>query len=364
MMPPLMLVTAALMASTFDTSTRVLQRHLSGPIAQLLPDFAAFAALALCFIVGVSGGVEVALIAAVLVLTGLRQMTVTSQNLRLRHDLEGGIAERTEDLLLLKAEHRRLDSMKQHFVSAVSHELRTPLTAIRGSLEMLSDGEVGELPLRAQPVVAIASRGSERLSRLVNDIIDLERLESGSFGFHPVPCELYPVLKDAADSLAPLSSAAGVRVLVSPVVAQVECDIDRVTQALVNLIGNALKFTAPGGTVLVAAERSGEAVQISVTDTGRGIPEAELAAIFEPFHQIDPDEARQAPGTGLGLAITQGIVQAHGGRIWAESVPGKGSTFHFTLPLGPSNEQVSTGAGTNGDRPAAPTVPHPARLTA
>ena len=362
---PLLLGLAALTAATFDTSTRVLQRHLSGPVAQLLPDFAAFVALALCLVVGLSGGIQVGLIAALLVLTGLRQMAVTSQNLRLRHDLERTIAERTEDLLLITEEHRRLDAMKQEFVSAVSHELRTPLTAIRGSLEMLADGDAGELPLRARPVVEMATRGSERLSRLVNDIIDLERLESGTFSFHPALCDLYPLLVDATESLSPLIRDAGIHVAVSPVAAQVECDSDRVTQALVNLVGNALKFTAPGGTVTVAAATTDETVRVSVTDTGRGIPEDELAAIFERFHQVEPDQARQNPGTGLGLAITQRIVLGHGGKIWAESALGKGSTFHFTLPLGPSPARLL--AGTDNDEvdwESVPLRPQPAQLTA
>jgi signal transduction histidine kinase len=336
---PLLLALAALTTTFFDTSTRVLQRHLSGPVAQLLPDFAAFVALALCLTVGLSGDMQVGLIAALLVMVGLRQMTVTSQNFRLRHDLERTIAERTQDLVLITEEHRRLDAMKQEFVSAVSHELRTPLTAIRGSLEMLAEGDAGELPLRARRVVEIATRGSERLSRLVDDIIDLERLESGTFGIHPAPCDLATLLLDATESLAPLSREAGVRVLVSPVETRVECDSDRVTQALVNLVGNALKFTAPGGTVTVRAEPTGEEVLVSVADTGRGIPRDELGAIFEPFHQVDPDEARQDPGTGLGLSITQRIVEAHGGTIWAESVLGEGSTFRFTLPLGSSRSQ-------------------------
>jgi signal transduction histidine kinase len=333
---PLLLVLAALTAVTFDTSTRVLQRHLSGRLAQLLPDFASVASLGLVVTVGAKSE-DLALVAAVLVLTGLRQMNAISHNLRLRHDLERTIADRTEDLALITAEHRRLDAMKREFVSAVSHELRTPLTAIRGSLEMLVDGDVGELPGSARPIVEMATRGSERLSRLVDDIIDLQRLESGTFGLRPAPCDLNALVQDAVDSLAPLSREAGVQVLVVPLPVpapgQVECDSDRVTQALVNLLGNALKFTAPGGAVTVSVVLEREAVQVSVADTGRGIPAGELEAIFTPFHQVDADEARQQSGTGLGLSITQRIVEAHGGSIWAQSEPGRGSAFHFTLPL-------------------------------
>jgi signal transduction histidine kinase len=329
----LLLAGAALAAATLSTTTPVLQRDLSGRIAPILPDLAAFAALGVCAFSGVYGDVQLVLVVAVLTLTALRQVARTSQNLRLRHDLEQRVAERTDEVRQITEEHRRLDAMKQEFVSAVSHELRTPLTAIRGALEMLADGDVGELPPRAQPVVEMATRGSERLSRLVNEIIDLERLESGSFGFHPAPQELSPLLNDAVDSLAPLASEAHVTVVVLPVTARVVCDGDRVTQALVNLVGNALKFTAPGGTVTIAGELTGDTVRIAVSDTGRGIPADELAAIFGRFHQVDPDDARRNAGTGLGLAITERIVEEHGGTIWAESTPGHGSTFYFTLPL-------------------------------
>lgn len=327
-----LLLAGAALAATIETDTPVLQRDLSGRIAPILPDLAAFAALGMCAFLGVEGGAQLVLVVAVLTLTALRQVSRTAQNLRLRQDLESRVAERTEEVRQITEEHRRLDAMKQEFVSAVSHELRTPLSAIRGALEMLADGDAGELPAAAQPVVEMATRGSERLSRLVNEIIDLERLETGTFGFHPASHDLYPLLADAAESLAPLACDAGVEVHVLPVTARVLCDGDRVAQALVNLVGNALKFTSPGGSVTIESTVSDGGVQVSVSDTGRGIPQDELAAIFGRFHQVDPDDARQNAGTGLGLAITQRIVQEHGGSIWVESTLGRGSTFHFTLP--------------------------------
>ncbi len=121
--------------------------------------------------------------------------------------------------------------------------------------------------------------------------------------------------------------------VVEPTPLPVLCDADRVTQALVNLVGNAVKFTPPGGTVTVGAARDGEQVRVHVTDTGRGIPAGELEAVFERFHQVDPDDARTQEGTGLGLPITRRIVEAHGGRIGVESTLGAGSTFHLTLPV-------------------------------
>jgi signal transduction histidine kinase len=312
----------------------------------------AFAALGLCAVGDIGGDVQLGLVATVLVLTALRQLARTAQNQRLRRDLEARVLARTEEVRLVTEEHRRLDGMKQEFVSAVSHELRTPLTAIRGALEMLADGDAGVLPPQAQPVVEMATRGSERLARLVNDIIDLERLESGTFGFRAASHDLYPLLADAAESLAPLARTGQVDVRVSSVSVQVLCDRDRVTQALVNLVGNALKFTCPGGTVSVTSEVWPEEVRVSVSDTGRGIPEGELAAIFGRFHQVDPDDARHNAGTGLGLAITQRIVEELGGRIWAESTVGVGSTFHFTLPRAPGTPGVD-GPSSDPDRVSA-----------
>ena len=328
----LLLASAALAAATLESGVRPLRTHLSGPLAPVLPDIAAFVALGTCVLAGITGRGQAVLVTVVLVLTGLRQLLLTATNLRLRHSLELRVAERTEELRLLTEEHRRLDSMKRELVSAVSHELRTPLTAIRGSLELLADGDAGELPAAARPVVEMATRGSLRLSRLVDDIIDLERLESGTFGFLPEPHDLGALVHDAVESLSVLAREAGVVVDVSAGPAVVVCDGDRVTQALVNLLGNALKFTPVGGTVLVSTARRGEEMQVSVADTGRGIPASELFAIFDRFHQVEPDDARQKSGAGLGLAITRRIVVGNGGRIWAESTPGQGSTFHFTLP--------------------------------
>ncbi|ROR89244.1 sensor histidine kinase [Nocardioides aurantiacus] len=346
----LLLASAALAAATLETRVRRLLPHLAGPIAPLLPDLAAFAALAVAVVVGVSDTAQAVLVTLVLVVTGLRQVLLTTTNLRLRDDLERRVADRTQELRDLTAEHQRLDAMKREFVSAVSHELRTPLTAIRGSLELLADGDAGELPAPARPVVEMATRGSERLSRLVDDIIDLERLESGEFGFRPAPHDLLPLLADAVGSLDALAREAGVEVRIAACPARVVCDGDRVTQALVNLVGNALKFTPPGGTVTIDARRTEEGLRVSVSDTGRGIPPGELEAVFDRFHQVEPDDARQQSGTGLGLSITRRIVEANGGRVWAESEVGVGSTFYFTLPLEDDGPAAGSVAGP---------VPHP-----
>jgi PAS domain S-box-containing protein len=225
-----------------------------------------------------------------------------------------------------------VDRMKREFVSAVSHELRTPLTAIRGSLEMLSDGDAGELPPMAQPIVDMAARGTERLSRLVNDILEVERLEAGTFEVRPVPQDVGPLVTQTVDSLQPLAADHGVRLIARPVPARALCDADRLVQALTNLVGNAVKFTPAGETVEILVVPGEHEVTFTVLDHGRGIPQDQLDSIFEPFHQVDVSDARDKGGTGLGLTITRSIVERHGGRIAVASTPGVGSTFRFSIP--------------------------------
>ena len=229
-------------------------------------------------------------------------------------------------------EREVIDAMKQQFISAVSHELRMPLTAIRGSLELLSDGDTGELPAEAQPIVEMATRGAERLTRLVNDIIDIERMEAGSFDVRPRPEDLAPLVVDATDSVVSLAAERRVRVEIASSDGSALCDADRIVQALVNLIGNAVKFTQPGGTVRVSTTSAAHEVLVTVRDEGRGIPTEELENIFERFHQVHHADGRRLGGTGLGLPITKAIVERHGGRIWVESEVGVGSAFCFTLP--------------------------------
>lgn len=228
-----------------------------------------------------------------------------------------------------------VEQMKQQFISSVSHELRTPLTSIRGVLEMLSDGDAGRLPGTAHELIDAAQRGSERLSRLVNDIIDVEKLASGSFSLVPRSTDIPELIGDAIASLEGLAASSDVQLRVGELAGRALCDADRVEQALVNLIGNAIKFSPEGGVVVVSAVAEEAQVVVSVRDAGPGIPEDQIETVFERFVQVNATDATEKGGTGLGLTITRSIVERHGGRIWVESVYGKGSVFSFTLPLAP-----------------------------
>ena len=231
------------------------------------------------------------------------------------------------------SELREVTRMKDEFTSVVSHELRTPLTSIRGSLGLLASGVLGPLPEKGQRMLDIAVSNTDRLVRLINDILDIERIESGKVTVEKREADAAELMIQAEELMRGMAAQAGVTLAVSPVTAELWVDPDRIMQTLTNLLSNALKFSPAGATVTLTAERRGNEVLFSVRDEGRGIPADKLESIFERFHQLDSADSREKGGTGLGLAICRSIVeQHHDGRIWAESAPGEGATLSFTLP--------------------------------
>ena len=227
---------------------------------------------------------------------------------------------------------REVDRMKNEFVSLVSHELKTPLTAIRGSLGLLAGGALGELAPPATRMVEIALESSERLTRLINEILDMERIESGSMPMQIGSHDAASLLAAAHDQVRVLAGGAGIVVDVAAASGQVVADADRVVQTLINLVGNAIKFSPPGSAVTLSAVPDGNVILFTVRDHGRGVPESRIEVIFERFEQVDSSDAREKGGTGLGLSISRSIVERLGGRIWAENNVEGGSTFSFTLP--------------------------------
>jgi PAS domain S-box-containing protein len=225
-----------------------------------------------------------------------------------------------------------VERIKSEFVSVVSHELRTPLTSIRGSLGLMQGGVLGEMSDEAQEMLAIAISNADRLVRLINDILDAERLESGKAPIKMKQVELAQVMRQIQELLVPAAGEAGVALRVEPLAASLYADPDRVIQTLVNLVGNAIKFSSEGTTVTVSGERLGDRVRIAVRDQGPGIPADQRASIFDRFAQVESGATRSKGGSGLGLAIARGIVEQHGGRIWVESPPEGGSVFLFELP--------------------------------
>ena len=230
-------------------------------------------------------------------------------------------------------ERHAIERMKNEFISIVSHELRTPLTAIRGFLGLLSTGMYDQKPEKAKRMIDLALTNSDRLVRLVNDILDLERLDSGKVPLVMETCNSVALIQKAVDGIQGIADQATIALSVASISVEVWASPDAIIQTLTNLISNAIKFSSPGKTIWISVTLSGNYLLFSVRDRGRGIPPDKLDTIFERFQQVDVSDSRQKCGTGLGLAICQSIVQQHGGQIWAQSILGEGSTFYFTLPL-------------------------------
>ncbi|MEA2490695.1 MAG: hypothetical protein QOH21_2487, partial [Acidobacteriota bacterium] len=229
-------------------------------------------------------------------------------------------------------ERRAVERMKDEFVSVVSHELRTPLTSIRGALGLIAGGRVGELPERARRMIDIAVSNTDRLVRLINDILDIERMESGRITLTRQFCDAGDLIDEAVEMMLPLAFRAGIGLEALACDTTIFADSDRIVQTITNLISNAIKFSEPSTRVLVTATEVDGTVQFEVQDQGRGIPESKLESIFERFQQVDASDSREKGGSGLGLAICKSIVGQHGGKIWCESEVGRGSSFRFTVP--------------------------------
>lgn len=233
---------------------------------------------------------------------------------------------------------KRVDEMKSEFVSVASHELRTPLATIKNAVELVLKGKAGEVSDIQAHFLIMAEKNIHRLTNILNNLLDLSKIESGKMGMKFEELDLRVSIDFVLSSLKSQADGKSIRLEmeVPEDLPFVYGDREKVEQMLINLIGNAIKFTPEGGKVVVAArllEKTENAVGISVQDTGIGIPEDQLEKVFEKFHQVERPLRHSASGTGLGLAITKGLVEAHQGRIWVESESGKGSTFTFTLPL-------------------------------
>jgi two-component system sensor histidine kinase VicK len=235
-------------------------------------------------------------------------------------------------------ERRALDRMKDEFISTVSHELRTPLTSLRGALGLLAGGALTTRPEKATQMLEIAISNTDRLVRLVNDILDLERIGSGKAELQLTMCSVEDLFRRAVTAQQSRSPRPNIRIFYAANGVTVSADPDRILQALNNLISNAIKFSPPGSEIhLTAKNLDDNEALIEVEDQGRGIPAEKLENIFDRFQQGDASDSRDKGGTGLGLAICRSIISQHGGRIWATSTPGNGTNVHFTLPRRPSS---------------------------
>jgi PAS domain S-box-containing protein len=242
------------------------------------------------------------------------------------------------------SERKRNERMKGEFVATVSHELRTPLTSIAGSLGLLAGGAAGQLPDAARRLLAIAHGNSQRLVRLINDILDIEKIESGKVAFALQPVELRALAEQAIEGNRGFAESFGVTVRLDPASAEavVRVDPDRMVQVITNLLSNAVKFSPRGEEVLVSLENKGGRVGLTVSDRGPGIPPEHTTRIFEKFVQVDATDARQRGGTGLGLSIVKQIMLRLGGEIGVRPAVGGGSVFCVELPCWEHLEVLET----------------------
>jgi PAS domain S-box-containing protein len=227
-----------------------------------------------------------------------------------------------------------MERLKNEFISVVSHELRTPLTSVRASLGLIDGGVVGEVPEEMKALVHIAKEGSDRLVRLLNDLLDMERIESGRFDFRMGPADLVMITRRAVESSRALGEERKIELVTSYDVetAPVMADSDRIHQVINSLISNATKFSPEGATVELSLKRNGLFFRVAVVDFGAGIPSEFRGRVFEKFAQADSSTTRAHGGAGLGLSIARSIVERHGGGIGFDSDAGQGTAFYFDLP--------------------------------
>ena len=234
---------------------------------------------------------------------------------------------------------KQVDKMKSDFISMASHELRTPLAAIKESVMLILDGTAGEITPQQKKILDIGSRNIEKLTNLVNDLLDLSKIETGGMRLEKRTRDLSELIERALIPMELLAkeNKLDLKMDLPKGLPKVECDAERVTQIIVNLVGNAIKFTPVNGKVNVKASKNredeGDFLEISVKDTGMGIDKKDISRLFSRFGQLDSSLTRKPGSTGLGLAICKELVEMHGGRIWVESEPGKGATFSFSLPF-------------------------------
>lgn len=237
-----------------------------------------------------------------------------------------------------------LEKLKREFIAVVSHELKAPLMSIDAALQLIDEGCYGPLPEPVPERVALVRRETRRLCRLVNDLLMLEKMKAGKFELCLLDTPVDELIMQSVEAVSAYGQRLKVRIITVPCGLYAFVDGARVMQALINLLSNALKYSAPGSCVEVLAESHNDMVKVTVQDHGRGIPPEALERIFGKYEQVSNADALEKGGTGLGLAISKTIIEQHGGKIWAESVVGQGSSFHFLLP--------GVEAAADGDNPA------------
>jgi len=249
-------------------------------------------------------------------------------------ELEKRVEQRTRELTLALEEVKRISKRKTDFVSSVSHELRTPLTSVKGYASILLTEKLGALPQEVKLRVEKINRHSDELAQLVNDLLDISRIESGRVTMKAEPKDLKLIAEEAGELLSMQLKDKQIDLIIDMPGDATAASVDagQIKRVFINIIGNALKFTPPKGKITISSYKAGKNIQVDINDTGCGIPEEARESIFEEFYRVDNTINESVKGTGLGLALVKHIIEAHKGKIWVTSKVGAGSTFSFTLP--------------------------------
>jgi signal transduction histidine kinase len=266
----------------------------------------------------------------------LENARLFEKNWRAQQELEKKVEERTKELSLALEEIKKVSKRKTDFISAVSHELRTPLTSIKGYAAILLSEKLGQIPEAVKERLDKINRHSDELTHLVNDLLDISRIESGKMTMKQEALDLKDIAAAVDDLLSVQLKAKDIKLetAISKDAARINADRSQIERVFINLVGNAIKFTPVKGKITIKTFCVEGLVQIDVSDTGIGIPAEAINYLFEEFYRVDHAINQQVKGTGLGLSLVKHIVEAHKGKIWVKSKPGEGSTFSFTLPKG------------------------------
>jgi len=256
--------------------------------------------------------------------------------------LESKVQDRTKQLADALAEVQNISKTKSEFISAVSHELRTPLTSIKGYAAILIEGKLGAVPDKAKERLAKINTHSDNLVKLINDLLDISRIESGRVEMNIGRCDLNKIIENMQDLLTPQMIEKNIQCKIDYInnIPEMFLDSSQIERVFINLVGNAIKFTPEKGTISIKVVHKNKIVTVEVSDTGIGIPKDAMTRLFDEFYRVENQINQNVKGTGLGLPLAKKIVEAHNGKMWVTSEVHEGTTFHFTLPVWMENEKV------------------------
>ncbi len=272
----------------------------------------------------------------------LENAQLFEQVYRSRQDLESKIQERTKQLAIALEEVKKISKLKSEFISAVSHELRTPLTSIKGYASILMTGKIGEIPPEVKERLEKINKHSDNLVKLINDLLDIARIESGRFEMKFAKHAIASLIENVRDLLTPQMKEKGIlfKAQIAAATPEVFVDSSQIERVLINLVGNAIKFTPREGTITIRVQPEKETVVCSVVDTGIGIKEDDIPKLFSEFYRVDNEINQKVKGTGLGLALAKKVIEAHHGKIAVTSKANQGTTFSFSLPINRIEEKT------------------------